>query len=367
MTPTVAVIGGGVAGCAAAVAAAVAGARVVLLESSHHLGGAAARGEHRTLCGLAAIDAAAPELIEPTLTTAWVDVLATGGPVRAGRVWLWPTASDALQAGLRSRLITAGVEVHLGAEVRGTTSVRSAGRDGRPGRVVALDVGASLAVDAVIDASGGPVMARLLGLDERASGQWGAYRALIEADIATGPAARAHALAAVARACGEAAAALTPIAERRWQLSLDVQPGTNAAEASAHAGRAAEALGGELLAGTIAVAERDLGGVAPAVTLAQLFACRERGWCWAAWPRERHGPEGVAWTWPPGDRYGVPEAAARPAGAPVNWWCVGRGAAVDTDAAAALRVTGTGLAMGASVGATVARVAGASSSCGEPP
>ena len=59
MTARVVVIGGGIAGCAAAVAAARSGAQVQLLEAAHHLGGVAVRGEHRTLCGLAAIDAVA--------------------------------------------------------------------------------------------------------------------------------------------------------------------------------------------------------------------------------------------------------------------------------------------------------------------
>ena len=101
--PPVVVIGGGVAGCAAAVAAAEAGADTILFEASRRLGGVAVQGEHRTLCGLAPIDAAAPDLLEPDLTDAWIAALTIEAPFRQGRVWLWPTAAHTMQAGLHRR------------------------------------------------------------------------------------------------------------------------------------------------------------------------------------------------------------------------------------------------------------------------
>jgi hypothetical protein len=146
--------------------------------------------------------------------------------------------------------------------------------------------------------------------------------------------------------------ALVPLdtAEHHWQLSLDVPPGATVVAAAATAERIANALGGVVVSQAVAIAERDSGRSTGALGLDELFGERERGLCWAAWPREEHGPTGVAWTWPTADRHGVPERAAHIAGAPANVWCVGRGAAVTNEAAAALRVTGTCLALGAAVG-----------------
>lgn len=345
-TLPVVVIGGGVAGCAAAVAAAEAGATTILVEATRRLGGVAVQGEHRTLCGLAPIAAPAPELLEPELTASWVAVLATGAPQRHGRVWLWPTTAAALQAGLRHRLAAAGVVCRQGV------SVRAAAPDGEHLRLQ-LDDGSGLDAAAVIDASGGALLARLLGLPCAAAQQWPAHRSRLHlATLGAGTAARVAALRlAQAASGGEAALALVPLAEPgQWQLSLDVPPGCTVADAAALAGRVAVALGGEVVEQAIAIAERDQGRPLATLELDGLFAERERGLCWAAWPREEHGPSGVAWTWPAGDRHGVPERVARLPGAPASVWCVGKGVAVSPAAAAALRVTGTCLALGAAVG-----------------
>nr|MBA3708826.1 hypothetical protein [Planctomycetota bacterium] len=105
-----------------------------------------------------------------------------------------------------------------------------------------------------------------------------------------------------------------------------------------------------VVAMAIAVAQRDEGRPAGALTLAQLFAQRDRGLCWAAWPREAHAADGIAWTWPEGDRHGVPISAATIADGPPDTWFIGKGMPVADDAAAALRVTGTCLALGSAVG-----------------
>src|SRR5580658_10391362 len=76
----VVVIGAGISGCAAAGALAGLGAEVLVLEAGRHLGGVAVAGEHRTLCGLAPIDAPTAELLEPGLVAAWLPYLADGGP-----------------------------------------------------------------------------------------------------------------------------------------------------------------------------------------------------------------------------------------------------------------------------------------------
>lgn len=328
------VIGGGIAGVAAACAAARGGARTVLVERAHHLGGEAVRGCHRTLCGLAPIDAIAAELLEPELTGAWLPLLTTGKPQRRGRVWLWPTAPATLMAGLRSGLHAAGVEVRLGhaVQVAEDGTVRLAERDWRPA--------------AIIDASGaacGPGT-------RRASAQLGAWRLEFAADVEDTPAGRRQALRAIAELAP--AAALEPLGDGRWQLSLDVGDTTLAA-AQALGETAVQALGGHLLAGAVAIASRDAGGY-DGLSCETLFSEDHRGLAWAAWPSELHTPDGVRWVWPPRDRHGLPLALAKPAGAPAWWWCCGRGLAASPTAAAALRVTGTALALGGALGAHVA-------------
>ena len=109
-----------------------------------------------------------------------------------------------------------------------------------------------------------------------------------------------------------------------------------------------------MLAHTISLGQRDQGAAAGALTLAELFATTQRGLCWAAWPREEHLGTGVSWTYPPRDRHGVPESAARIPGAPRWGWCIGKGMPVSLEAASALRVTGTCLALGDAVGSRAA-------------
>ncbi|GDY11528.1 hypothetical protein LBMAG53_04050 [Planctomycetota bacterium] len=357
MADPLVVVGGGVAGCAAAVAAAeILGPQsVVLLCADHHLGGVAVQGEHRTLCGLAPIDAPVAELLEPDLTESWISPLTTGAPFRSGRVWLWPTAADAVQRGLALRLAQAGVVVR-----RGTAVVDVAWDQGR---IAAVRTGSGeMPCQAVIDASGCAAIAQAAGLATAPGAQWGAYRSMLRLDLGHGLGARATALrrvltAIAPQAAGNAAesatipaVALTPIGEDLWQMSIDVAPGTPVAVAAELAERAAAALGGELYACARAVAERDSGRPIARLTVAELFSTRERGLAWAAWPREQHGPDGIQWEWPAADRHGVPEIATRPLGGPSNVWCVGRAMAVDAAAAAALRVTGTALALGTAVG-----------------
>lgn len=349
MAVRVVVIGGGIAGCAAAVAAARLGAQVQVLEAGHHLGGVAVRGEHRTLCGLAAIDAETPVLLEPLLVGDWPARLATGPAFRQGRVWLWPTDSQTLQRGLTEGLAAAGVGVRFGWSLRCVSCA--------DGRIVSVDDGrGGIPCDALIDASGAAATAVLLDLPRAPAAQWPAHRSLLELpQLGTGRAERVRALGVAQRISGgRAACALTPIKDGRWQLSLDVPPGLTAAVVAPLAERVAEALGGTLIACAWQIAERDGGRPVATLGLAALFASRERGLCWAAWPQEAHGPEGVTWTWPEQPCHGVPEQVARPPGWPVNAWCVGRAVAVTAEAAAALRVTGTCLALGSAVGARAA-------------
>ncbi|MBA2481379.1 MAG: FAD-dependent oxidoreductase [Planctomycetes bacterium] len=344
MSAQVAVIGGGVAGCAAAVAAADAGARVVLIVRDRFLGGAAVRGEHRTLCGLAPIDAPVPVLLEPELVGAWLPLVTVAQPERHGRVWLWPTRSEVMRTGLAQRVGAAGIDLRLGA------SVSALALDGERIAAVTVD-GMPIAVDSVIDASGSGLVARLTGGIGEGVRQWPAYRAELALDLAAGPAARVRALALARTAIGsDAATSLSPIAPGRWQLSVDLRPGSSTLMAAELVERIADRLGATVLAMAVCVAERDEGRPRGSLTLAELFAQRERNLCWAAWPGEAHGPDGTTWTWPDADRHGVPLSAVRTADTPANCWYVGKGVPVAHDAASALRVTGTCLALGAAVG-----------------
>jgi len=354
----VVVIGGGIAGCAAAAALAGRGAAVLVLEAGHHLGGVAVQGEHRTLCGLAPIDAPTAELLEPQLVGDWLPYLADGGPQRRGRVWLWPTSAATLQGGLARRLAALAVEVRRAWRV---TGLSTAGADGER-RITAVGCSdgrsaATIAVSAVVDASGRGVSAECLGLAMAGPAQWPAHRSVLRLAARTRAqlAGRAERLALFARIQAASAASagfdLTPLAAsgELWQLSLDVAPGSSAAQAASAAAAIAAALDGELIACARVLGERDQGRPAGGLSLAELFACRARGLCWAAWPAEVHHRDGVRWSWPPRDRHGVPEAALRLRGAPANLWLVGKGMAVQAEAAAALRVTGTCLALGAAV------------------
>jgi hypothetical protein len=209
----------------------------------------------------------------------------------------------------------------------------------------------------VVDASGQGISAACLGLEAHPSRQWPAHRSVLRLDAATGErlAGRASRLQVLARAQqatgGTAALAFSALdaPDGLWQLSLDVAPGSGPAEAAAVADAVAGALGGTVVACAVARAERDQGRPHGGLSLAELFACTARGLCWAGWPGEEHHQDGVRWTWPERDRYGIPESAVRLPGGPQNLWLIGKGMAVAPEAASALRVTGTCLALGAAI------------------
>ncbi len=350
------VIGGGVAGCAAAVAAAGAGAQVTLVEAADFLGGVAAQGEHRTLCGLAPIEAPHPELLEPGLTGAWVAVLANGAPRRHGRVWLWPTDAQVLQAGLAQRLRAAGVDVRRGCRVVGLSGLeRATAAAAEPDRHALLAPGGRHGFDELIDASGGGAFSAPRGdaVADARDPNWPAFRAVVLGAIPPGTVARARAESIAAAAAGTPAAALVGIDQDRWQLSLDLPPGTTLPAADAAMRRAASAVGMDLIACARALAARDVGRHPGRVSLRDLFSQDARHWCWAAWPAEHHGADGVLWNWPQRDRHGVPITAVCGPHMPAGMWAVGKGMPVSASAASALRVTGTALAIGAAVGAVV--------------
>ncbi len=333
------VIGAGVAGVAAAIAARKAGAAVVVIERSAQVGGVAVSGHHRTLCGLSAIDAATPELIEPQATAWWIPRLTDGAPFRRGRVWLWPTSPERLASGLRTALDEQGIALLTATvpTIDAAGIVTAAEQRWRP--------------SAVIDASGG---ACWMGGDQPTGGrsrsaiQCGAWRAELELDLPDTASDRRAALRRIAHL--SPGIALEPLTAQRWQVSLDIT-GDQACAAASMA-EAARLLGATVAGQVDAVAQRDLGGYA-GIGLAELFSCTTRGLAWAAWPSEIHDAHGVHWRWPTGDRHGCPPSLVKPHHAPDWLWCCGKGLAAAPEAAAALRVVGTGLALGHAVGTLV--------------
>jgi len=333
------VIGAGVAGVAAAIAARKAGATVVVIERAAQVGGVAVSGHHRTLCGLSPIDAATPELIEPDATDWWLPRLTDGAPFRRGRVWLWPTSPERLASGLRTALDELGIPLLTSCvpTVQDDGTVTVADHHWRP--------------TAVIDASGGAwwhTEHNATSSIVRSAIQCGAWRAEVDLALPDTPADRQAAMRRIAHL--SPGIALERIADNRWQMSLDITGDSDCAIACMT--EAARLLGATVVSHTSDIAQRDLGGYA-GIGLAELFSCTTRGLAWAAWPSEIHDAQGVHWQWPTGDRHGCPASLVKPLQAPDWLWCCGKGLAAAPQAAAALRVIGTGLALGQAVGTLV--------------
>lgn len=355
----VVVIGAGVAGCAAAVAAAEAGADTVLIEARLQLGGVAVAGGVDTICGCCPIDARTPDLLEPASIQPWLAVLAARPPVRLGRVWLWPTEPARLQHGLARRLQQAGVLIRCGMPVL------AAATQG-PRRLLAVQAGGSWwEADRFIDASGGGQVTRTLvaGPPQKPiawPAVWGLCALPPEHPLAHDftPARNALYRQALANpdwseGLTSGAIALTPQA-LGLRLAIDLPPDTTKRQGAHCLERLATSWGLPVLSLGLEPGIRDHGRPPAQASCAQVFSQQQRGAAWAAWPMELHRSTGITWRWPPGDRYGVSWDLLQLTGGPHNLWLAGKGLPVDVEAAAALRVIGTGLAVGHAVGLAVA-------------
>lgn len=350
----VVVIGGGIAGCAAAWAAARAGCRVTLLERDSHLGGVAVAADHQTLCGLAAIDAVQADFLEPAWGPTLARAAGDGQPLRRGRVWLWPSSGAILDAGLRSLLHEHGVATYLDCPVLGL-------RRDAAGVVAIQAANGAWPCAAAIDASGGSAIATMLGLPTRAAAQMPAIRGM----IALSPAMAAQwqdsrGRRELLRRCygilsADDAAVPTMSLEPRWaghwQLGIDIPRDGDLTHSQKCWQRIAELLEATVVGEPQQPSQRDDGGIAGSLSVDELFACAERGLCWAAWPVEWHDASGVHWQWPAGDRYGIPAQLIRPPLMPANMRVVGKGLAVQDRAASALRVSGSAWHLGAAAAA----------------
>lgn len=356
------VVGGGVAGCGAAWAAARAGAQVTMVESTQRWGGAAMQANHQTLCGLAPIDADQPEILNPQWSVPFLEQVASGPAVRRGRVWLWPSSGQHLADGLQRLLADCQRIVGI---------VDSITSDGQTIQGVGID-GARYPCDGLIDASGGPALAQLMGLDQRPARQWGALRGLIRLPADLAAAWQDGDRQRVLRRCYGVAAgsgsypavSLEMVSAGEWQLGMDVGPGTVLFDGLGSWQRLTQELGAVVVQEPVRVVSRDEGGYCGDLTVDQLFAQEEAGLGWAAWPVEWHDQHGVRWQWPPRPYYGVPSAITRPLGGPRNLWVVGKGMPVSAEAMAALRVTGSAWSIGAACGERVLHLLNSLRYCG---
>jgi len=166
MTETVdiVVVGAGSAGMVAALAAARLGARVALVEAGSQVGGTAAYGLHRFVCGLFLADGAEPG--EPLHGATTVDFCArlAQGPVREkavrrGRVWVLPFAGGAALTACAGELLAREASLHV---ILNDTpeQVHCEG-----GKVVelALASGLALRMSAVVDCTGNAAVCRAAG------------------------------------------------------------------------------------------------------------------------------------------------------------------------------------------------------------
>ena len=147
------IVGAGTAGVSAALAAARAGADTILVEKSASVGGVAATGLHRFICGLYANGPDAPTaLLNADRMQVGLELLAEplarSAPVRLGRVDLLPYDRAAFQATCE-RLLAAQTNLRL---LRGSPVASVTIADRRVQRVVAGS--AEIAADVVVDCSG---------------------------------------------------------------------------------------------------------------------------------------------------------------------------------------------------------------------
>lgn len=168
MTETVdmVVVGAGSSGIVAALTAARLGAHVVLIEACPQVGGTAAYGVHRFVCGLFLADGVRPgEPIQGETTVDFCTRLAQGNigekAVRRGRVWVLPFAGGVA--------LTACAGEALAAETNLRVILNDSPEQVRcdNGRVVELVLasGLTLRTSAVVDCTGSAVVCRGAGAD----------------------------------------------------------------------------------------------------------------------------------------------------------------------------------------------------------
>ncbi len=371
-TVDIAVVGAGSSGIVAALAAARLGARVALVEARPQVGGTAACGLHRFVCGLFAADGAKPG--EPLHGATAVDFCArlAQGPVcekavRRGRVWVLPFAGGAALTACAGELLAR--EANLRVILNDTPEqVRCDG-----GKVVELVLASGLALrpGAVVDCTGSAAVCRAAGaavtwpvspalagfgfeleqVDERAFGRLGAsieVPLLLRREVDEGRL-PPH-LAFTTYEPGERPGAA-------W-IKLAVPPGSSE-EPRREADAAYDALkrhpafrDARRVAFLPRVLQRETCHVCGEYVLTgqDVLAARtfEDGVVRNAWPIEHwDARRGVSYRYlPHGSWSEIPLRCLRPARGPENLLCAGSALAADSEAAASVRVMAVCMASG---------------------
>lgn len=374
MTETVdiVVVGAGTSGIVAALTAARLGARVALVEARAQLGGTAAQGLHRFVCGLFLADGEHPG--EPLHGETTVDFCARlaqgdlcGKAVRRGRVWVLPFAGGGALAACAGERVAR--ETNIRVYLRETPERVLC--DG--GKVVELVLasGLSLRLKAAVDCTGSAAVCRmagadvtcpaspalagfgfeLRGVDGREAGAWGLsieVPLMLRREVEAGRLPR-H-LAFTTYEPG-------PVPGEAW-IKLAV-PSASAESARRDAASAYAVLkrhpafrDAELTACLPCVLERETCHLCGEYTLTGQDVLSARkfadGVVRNAWPVERwDARRGVCCRYlPPGDWSEIPARCLRPERGAANLLCAGAALSADSEAAASVRVMGVCMASG---------------------
>jgi hypothetical protein len=381
------VVGAGASGIIAALAAARLGARVALVEAGDRLGGVAAWGLHRFVCGLFTNGGErAGTFLHGEVTRRFCERLAGGPPekraVRRGRVGLLPFAGGAAFSGCAAQMLSreTGLRLFLNERVADVAAGDIAGKVVRAARRVEalrLASGRVLEAGAFIDCTGRAAVCRLAGAavvcpERPALGGYGFEVGGVREGGPLGlsvevPLALRREVDA-GRLPGRFAFTVFEPSEdagRGW-VKLAVPNDTRDEQARADAEAALAVLRrlsafreAAMTAVTPRVLPRETCRVHGRETLAEadVVGARKRGGGIArdAWPAEHWDADsGVSYRYPPdGDWCDIPAECLMPADGPANVLCAGAALSADSGAAASVRAMGVCMATGEAAGHSV--------------
>ncbi len=366
------VVGAGSSGIVAALTAARLGARVALVEAHAQIGGAAAKGLHRFVCGLFLADGERPgEPLHGETTVDFCERLAQGRlcerAVRRGRVWVLPFGGGAaLEACAEERIAhETNIRVYRREEPLQVLC------DGGKAVEMILSSGLSLRLKAAVDCTGSAAVCRMAGADVI----WPATPALagfgLELDgiddLKAGPFGLSIEVPMLLRREAEAARLPHHLAFTTYEpgakpgaawIKLAV-PSPSAERARHDAASAFGVLKGlpafrsaRMVAFLPAVLERETCHLRGEYVLTGQDVLSARkfpdGVVRNAWPVEHWDVRsGVGYRYlPAGDWSDIPARCLRPERGPANLLCAGAAISADSEAAASARIMGVCMASG---------------------